>query len=127
MSRAVEKKLNKIQNWFLRLVLQVGPGAPLASLLWDTGLLDMGLLVWREKLMLVLHLRSLDEDSLARRFYEEQKANNWPGLVKEAQEICQKLDIECVTATGLDAKNFRKVVTILITYVLHETFYEVNY
>ena len=114
MSCAVEKKLNKIQNWFLRLVLQVGPGAPLASLLWDTGLLDMGLLVWREKLMLVLHLRSLDEDSLARRFYEEQKANNWPGLVKEAQEICQKLDIECVTTTGLDAKSYRKVVTVAL-------------
>ena len=37
MSKATEKKLNSIQNWFLRLVLQVGPGAPLASLLWDTA------------------------------------------------------------------------------------------
>ena len=111
MSCAVEKKLNKIQNWFLRLVLQVGPGAPLASLLWDTGLLDMGLLVWREKLMLTLHVRCLDEDSLARRVYEEQKSNDWPGLVKEAQDICLKLKIECVTTTRLDAKKYRQLVT----------------
>ena len=26
---------------FIRLVLQVGPGAPVASLLWDFSLLDM--------------------------------------------------------------------------------------
>ena len=28
MSAATELKLNKLQNWFVRLVLQVGPGAP---------------------------------------------------------------------------------------------------
>ena len=43
ISAATEKRLNSLQNWFLRLVLKVGPGAPLASLLWDTGMLDMGL------------------------------------------------------------------------------------
>ena len=46
MNHKTEKRLNKIQLDFTRLVLQVGPGAPLASLLWDSGLLDMGLRVW---------------------------------------------------------------------------------
>ena len=31
-----EKKLNKTQSWFLRLVFQIGQGAPHASLLWDS-------------------------------------------------------------------------------------------
>jgi hypothetical protein len=35
ISTKTEKLLNKCQNWFLRLVLLVGPGTPLPSLLWD--------------------------------------------------------------------------------------------
>ena len=41
ISSSTEKRLNRIQSWFLRLVLQVGQGAPLASLAWDTSILDM--------------------------------------------------------------------------------------
>ena len=73
ISVATVKKMNKIQSWFLRLVLQVGPGAPLASLFWDTLVLDMGLRVKKEKIILVLPFRSLQEDTLARKIYVEQK------------------------------------------------------
>ena len=69
-------KLNSIQFWFLRLVLQVGPGAPKASLLWDFGLLDMGLRVWIEKVMLALHIKRMAEGTLARMIFVEQSANN---------------------------------------------------
>ena len=44
------------------------------------GILDMGLRVWIEKAMLVLHVRKLEEGSLARRSYEEQVTKMWPGL-----------------------------------------------
>ena len=64
------------------MVLQVGPGTPVASLLWDFGLLDMGIRVWIEKVMLALHIRRLGEDTLARKTYEEQKREHWPGLVQ---------------------------------------------
>ena len=111
MSKSTEKKLNSIQNWFLRLVLQVGPGAPLASLLWDTAMLDVGLLVWREKLMLMLHIICLDEETLANKVYREQQSNNWPGLAKETEDICTKLGIENVHSTRLDAKKYRQIVT----------------
>ena len=36
-----EKKLNQIQFLFLSLIIQIGPGAPRASLLWDTNFLDI--------------------------------------------------------------------------------------
>ena len=39
----------------------------MAALTWDMGLMDMGLRVWREKILLILHLRSLDEEALAAR------------------------------------------------------------
>ena len=73
MSKATEKKLNTLQCWFVRLILQTGPGTPLAALLWDFLLLDMGLRVWIEKIVLVFHLRSLDSDTLANRVYVEQQ------------------------------------------------------
>ena len=111
MSKQTEKQLNSLQNWFLRLMLQVGPGAPLPSLLWETGLLDMGLLVWIEKIMLILHIRNLEETAIARKIYEEQKKNNWPGLVIETEEICKELKIESVNTTKQNKKQFRKVVT----------------
>ena len=87
MSTVTENKLNGFQLKFVSLVLQVGPGAPLASLQWDNALLGMGLRVWREKLMLILHVRKLDPFSLARRIYEEQLNRKWPGLAREGVEI----------------------------------------
>ena len=49
ISAKTEKQLNRCQNWFVRLILQVGPGTPLPSLSWDFSLLDMGLRVKLEK------------------------------------------------------------------------------
>ena len=46
----------------------------------------MKLRIWIEKLMLVLHLRTLDEGALAHRTYKEQRA--------EAEEICREVQVE---------------------------------
>jgi hypothetical protein len=114
ITRATERKLNMLQQWFLRLVLQVGPGAPLASLCWETGTVDMKLRIWKEKLMLVLHLRGLGERTLAGSVYKEQVARGWPGLAKEAKEICVKLKIEdCNSAnitTTLDKSHYKRII-----------------
>ena len=108
------QKLNQIQEWFLRLVLRVGPGTPLAALAWDTGVLCMELRIWKEKLLLVLHLRTLEEDSLAGWAYKEQIKNGWPGLASEAKEICKTLKIEDVNQTVLGKKEFMKLVTLAL-------------
>ena len=76
ISSQTEKQLNKLQNWFARLIWRVGQGAPVAALLWDSQLLDMKVRVWREKILMILHIRSLDEDSLASRVYEKQNRRN---------------------------------------------------
>ena len=111
MSRETERRLNSLQQWFLRLVLQVGPGAPLPSLYWDFSCLEMGLRVDREKLMLALHCRRLGEGALAGQVYAEQQAQGWPGLAQEAGKICEKLDIESCDVTSLSKDQFRKYVT----------------
>ena len=91
---AAEGRLEVIQHWFLRLILRVGPGCPLPSLRWESGVLGMSLRVWVEKVMLARHIRGMDQSTLARQTYEEQKLNNWPGLAKKTNEICMELGIE---------------------------------
>ena len=68
-----EKKLNRIQCWFARFIFQVGPGSPVSALLWDTYLLNMQYRIWREKVMLVMHIRDLEKETLASKIYQEQK------------------------------------------------------
>ena len=106
-----EQRLNSIQRWFVRLILQVGPGAPLPSLYWDFEMLDMKLQVWREKVMMVVSLRGLKEEALAHRIYSEQKSNAWPGLCEETQKICLELNIEDCNTTKLSKCAYRKYVT----------------
>ena len=107
--KSTTKKLNNLQRWFVRLILQVGPGAPLTALTRETGLLDMGLRVDIEKVMFIFHLRSLDKDSLASRIYNEQKSKQWPGLADETKKICVRLQIEDVNTTIKSKKDFKKL------------------
>ena len=72
MTKNTEKQLNKIQFLGLRLFLQTGPGTPLVSLLWDTAVLQMGLHVKIEKIMLIFHIRSLKKEAIAKKMYMEQ-------------------------------------------------------
>ena len=104
----MEKRLNDLQLWFARLALQVGKGTPRAALTWETGLMNMRLRIWIEKVMLIFHIRSLDKDTIARKTYEEQKENNWPGLVAETTSICEELKIENCNTTDLNKKDFKQ-------------------
>ena len=104
------KKLNSLQHWFIRLILQVGPGAPLAALTWETGLLDMKLRIFKEKLMLILHTREMDEGSLASKIYREQVSKDWPGLAKECKEICEELKIENINTTSISKSQYKRLI-----------------
>ena len=62
--------------------------------------------------MLVRHLRSMEESTLARQIYEEQKTNNWPGLAKETKVICEELGIEDCNETSntMNNKDYRSML-----------------
>ena len=63
--------------------------------------LEMGLRIKIEKFMLVLHIRNLKGNTLAKQIYEEQKKLNWPGLADESKAICLELDIEDCNSTNM--------------------------
>ena len=110
ITAASEKRLNTIQSWYFKLIYQTGPGTPCASLLWDTNTLDMVFRVWIEKILLVLAIRGLEEESIASQTYKEQKLNNWPGLALETKNICQELNIQDCNETSLNKKDYKIIV-----------------
>ena len=59
---------------------------------------------------MILHIRGLKEDSLAKEIWREQRLMRWPGLAKECDEICQELKIENCNETEMTKKEYRKHV-----------------
>ena len=63
--------------------------------------------------MVVRHVRGLDISTIARRVYEEQKLQKWPGLVREAAAICEMLGLEDaneVDMTRWNTKQYRNII-----------------
>ena len=57
---------------------------------------------------MVLHLRSLNHDTLASQVYIEQKTNKWPGLAEETNIICEELGNEDCNITQKDRVSYKK-------------------
>ena len=110
MGRKEEEALAELQDFYMRLALGAGPGAPKLSLRADFGVKNVKLRIWREKIMLIHHIRRLKEEALASEMYREQIRNNWPGLASEAEDICEELGIENVNETVLSKSQFSQLV-----------------
>ena len=102
--------LEELQLLYVRLVLQVPRSTPKESLRSETGLLSMRLRVEMEKVMMILHVRHMPNDCLAKKIYDEQLEYDWPGLVKESRDICRKLEIEDVNETPMMKKGYKKAI-----------------
>ena len=80
------------------------------ALAWDTSSLDMAVRVYKEKVLLVLHLRYLDKKSLAARVYQEQLDRGWPGLGSEVEDICRELNIENANITNYNRADYKQIL-----------------
>ena len=110
IGREEMKKLNGIQDFFLRLLWQAGPGTPKVALRADTGTRSMEARIWREKIMLIFHIANLQEEDLARRMLTEQEANGWPGLLEEVNKMCNTLNLEHPSKTSMSRKSYNEAV-----------------
>ena len=106
------QKLEDLQLFFLRLILRVGPGTPKVALLAQTGMMKMKHRIWIEKVMMIVHIRGLNETALARQIWKEQREQNWPGLSKEVSQICEELGIPDVNESAMvdNKKSVRRMV-----------------
>ena len=64
----------------------------------------------KEKGLLVLHIRNLEENTLAKTVYEEQKSKKWPGLAQETANICRELGIEDCNFTLMSKGKYVKIL-----------------
>ena len=71
----------------------------------------MKIRVWAEKILIVLHIRSLDQETLASRVYRKQMEQNWPGLARETKQICEDLNIEDCNLTQLSKRDYKLILT----------------
>ena len=112
ITREAEESLENLQLLFLRLVLRVPQSTPKIALRSETGILSMKLRIWRKKLMFIHHVKNLDDSTLAKQVWIEQKRNGWPGLARECKEICEKLGIEDANETNCGKKEWRRIVNL---------------
>ena len=84
--------LENLQYFFLRMVLDTPRTTPKVALLWETGMTSMECRVIKRKLRFIKHLKR-SKGHLANEILKEQIANNWPGLSKEGNLICEKIGI----------------------------------
>jgi hypothetical protein len=86
-------KLNKLQYTFLQMLFAVSQSCPKPVLCWDTATILMQVRIQKSKLALLHHIKNLDESSLAKQIFNEQKSEGWPGLVAECDEIARDWNI----------------------------------
>ena len=87
-------ELEKLQNLFYRVLLEVPVGCPTPMLYWDCGGLLMENRILKNKLMLIHHIATLGQDSLAYQVYEEQRKLQLPDLLQECQDFLIKFKIQ---------------------------------
>ena len=85
-------------------------GASKVALRADFGVRSMGILVWKENIFLILHIRNLEESALAKMMWRDQLNNNWPGLLIEAKERCAIIGVEDVNTTMTEKAKYVKIV-----------------
>ena len=66
ISKDAVDRLDSIQRFFVRLVLRVPKGTYLPALRSETGMLGMKVIIWKKKVMMVHHLKNLDDNALAK-------------------------------------------------------------
>ena len=101
---------NKIQNFYWRTILEVPISCPKIALQNETNIIDMKLRIWKLKCLLLIRLKNLDDDSLAKEIWIEERKNNLPGIGREVSKICEELKISdintnVVTKREVDTAN----------------------
>ena len=112
ISAETEKTLEDLQLFYLRLALKMGPGTPRVALRAQTGVLAMKYRIWIEKVMMIFHIRGLEEKAMAKKVWTEQWEQGWPGLAMEVSNICEVLaipDINIIRMSDYSKKMIRNL------------------
>ena len=101
MSDESSTKLNNLQNDLFKYLLSTPRTTPSAALCWDFGAMPIKFMIMKEKLTLLYHIVSLDNNSLANEIYMTQKKFKFPGLTSECMKMIHELGIPNITEDNI--------------------------
>ena len=89
--KMVQLALDDFQLKFWRGLLRVPKSCPLPALFYETNSMQMKFRVYNKILNLAKHIHSQSNEVLSKLIMTEQMKQDWPGLCKLAQLICDEL------------------------------------
>ena len=102
ISTEATKTLEGLHKLFLQVLLQVPSSTPGPSFYWETGMLELRYEVMKRKLNFINNLKHMDDNKLAKKIFNEQKKNKWPGLIQECDDICDEIGLPRISASDIN-------------------------
>ena len=91
-------------------MLRVPESCPRIALRAETRMIGMKHRVWQEKLLLLRRIKNKNRQSLSRKIFEEQRANNWPGLSREVRDICKEINLPDINDMDISEGEIKQAV-----------------
>ena len=110
ISEDTMNKLEEMQYTLYRYLFNVPHTTPKAALLWEVGGWKIKFRIMMNKLILVNHILSLDENSLARQVLIAQVTQNLPGLKNEAEHFINDLGLPNCFKRSIPKNSWKKQV-----------------
>jgi hypothetical protein len=110
MDRRTEEECDKLQYLFWRVMFGVPDGTPKIALVAETGTMRMKWRIWEAKILMINRIYKQEQGTLARKVYEEQLCQGWPGLAREVSEICQKVGLPDVNTNVVSKEKITEAV-----------------
>ena len=104
------KRLYSLQNTFVKVLLKLPSSIALPALRSETGLMGMKWRISLKNLRLVISIRNLEDNYLAKKVFKEQEAMDWPGLLTQTRSICKEIGIPDVTNKEVSPKEIKEAV-----------------
>ena len=101
------KLCNSIQYLYWCLVINVPDSCPKLTLLCENKSIDMKFCIWNEKCQLLVRIKRLEEDALAKQVYKQAEEKGWPGLGEEVRYICEKIQIPDINKYDVQKKEIQ--------------------
>ena len=87
------KLCNNIQDFYWRIILEVPASCPKVALQSETGMMDMSLRIEKMKCLLLLKIKNMEGNALAKQILMRAEKNGENGLNSEVRDICRRLCI----------------------------------
>ena len=106
------KRLDDLQHMFVRLLLRLPSSTPIPALRGALGLMGMKWRIWVMKLNLVLTLKNLSKNALARKVFYDQITQGYLGLVKEMVNICKEIGLKNICIEDVSKNDIKIAVRL---------------